>query len=126
VLMGMPVVVVLLLLAIFHGLKDGFAAIAALGFLFMLFIVMLVATSVAIDLSSLSLLAALFFSFGGGAMVFGWALWGPGLGLRVLSLCAIVLEGLDLLSSNRSLIGFAVGLKYVFIDEFLPVFLFVS
>jgi len=74
VLMGMPVVVVLLLLAIFHGLKDGFAAIAALGFLFMLFIVMLVATSVAIDLSSLSLLAALFFSFGGGAMVFGWAL----------------------------------------------------
>jgi len=41
----------------------------------------------------------------------------------MLSLCAIVLVGLDLLSGNRSLIGVAIGLKYVFIDGFLPVFL---
>jgi len=41
----------------------------------------------------------------------------------MLSLCAIVLVGLDLLSGNRSLVGVAIGLKYVFIDEFLPVFL---
>jgi len=44
----------------------------------------------------------------------------------MLSLCAIILVGLDLLSGgNHSLVGAAIGLKYVFIDEFLPVFVLI-
>jgi len=47
--MGMRMVVVQLLLTIFHGLKDGFAATVTLGFPFVLLVIVLVATSVAVD-----------------------------------------------------------------------------
>jgi len=70
-LMGMPMVVVWLLLIVFHGLKDSFAATVTLGLPFVLLVVVLVATAVAVDSSSLSLLAALVFLFGGGTMVIG-------------------------------------------------------
>jgi len=70
--MGVPEVEVHALLTVFHGLNDGFVAAVNWEFPFVLFVVVvLLATAVAVDSSSLSLLAVLFFLFEGGTMVIG-------------------------------------------------------
>jgi len=92
-------VVVQALLTVFHGLNNGFVVAVTWGFPFaLLIVIVLVATSVAVNLSSLSLLVALFFMVEVGAMVFGLSVGSPGKLLSKLLLCAVIGAGVVLLS----------------------------
>jgi len=107
-------------------LNDGFVAAVTWGFPFaLLIIVVLVATSVAVNSSSLSLLVALFFLIGLGAMVFGLSLGSLDKTLSKVLLCAVIGAGVDLLSGSHVGVEAAVGLKKLVIGEFLPVFVLI-
>jgi len=122
-LIGMPVVVVLVLLAIFQGLNAGFVCAVVNGVAFAVFdIEVLFATVVAVDSSSLSLLVIFCFPVEIADMVgVGFALCELEIWLLVV-LVAMSIAAAVLLLGRFSCIGVIVGLKKLVIDDFLFVF----